>query len=187
MKLDANMAPVGSVEAKDDFAMAPPGYGLTSDNQRWPWGQPPKDSDPSVVLDKAIAAVSETAAKREMFKLLTVGVSVEVIVEGYIFQGFSDGKFSPDVGLLIKGPLGIAIAGMADKEGIPYRLFENDDQLERNEMDDETFFRMMKKNNPTMFAYMSEQINEGLREGYAPQEPEEENFMTIKKQTKEAS
>ena len=181
------MAPVGSVEAKDDFAMAPPGYGLTSDNQRWPWGQPPKDSDPSVVLDKAIAAVSETAAKREMFKLLTVGVSVEVIVEGYIFQGFSDGKFSPDVGLLIKGPLGIAIAGMADKEGIPYRLFENDDQLERNEMDDETFFRMMKKNNPTMFAYISEQINEGLREGYAPQEPEEENFMTIKKQTKEAS
>ena len=187
MKLDANMAPVGSVEAKDDFAMAPPGYGLTSDNQRWPWGQPPKDSDPSVVLDKAIAAVAETAAKREMFKLLTVGVSVEVIVEGYIFQGFSDGKFSPDVGLLIKGPLGIAIAGMADKEGIPYRLFENDDQLERNEMDDETFFRMMKKNNPTMFAYISEQINEGLREGYAPQEPEEENFMTIKKQTKEAS
>ena len=187
MKLNANMAPVGSVEAKDDFAMAPPGYGLTSDNQRWPWGQPPKDSDPSVVLDKAIAAVSETAAKREMFKLLTVGVSVEVIVEGYIFQGFSDGKFSPDVGLLIKGPLGIAIAGMADKEGIPYRLFENDDQLERNEMDDETFFRMMKKNNPTMFAYISEQINEGLREGYAPQEPEEENFMTIKKQTKEAS
>ena len=181
------MAPVGSVEAKDDFAMAPPGYGLISDNQRWPWGQPPKDSDPSVVLDKAIAAVSETAAKREMFKLLTVGVSVEVIVEGYIFQGFSDGKFSPDVGLLIKGPLGIAIAGMADKEGIPYRLFENDDQLERNEMDDETFFRMMKKNNPTMFAYISEQINEGLREGYAPQEPEEENFMTIKKQTKEAS
>ena len=187
MKLDANMAPVGSVEAKDDFAMAPPGYGLISDNQRWPWGQPPKDSDPSVVLDKAIAAVSETAAKREMFKLLTVGVSVEVIVEGYIFQGFSDGKFSPDVGLLIKGPLGIAIAGMADKEGIPYRLFENDDQLERNEMDDETFFRMMKKNNPTMFAYISEQINEGLREGYAPQAPEEENFMTIKKQTKEAS
>ena len=187
MKLDANMAPVGSVEAKDDFAMAPPGYGLISDNQRWPWGQPPKDSDPSVVLDKAIAAVSETAAKREMFKLLTVGVSGEVIVEGYIFQGFSDGKFSPDVGLLIKGPLGIAIAGMADKEGIPYRLFENDDQLERNEMDDETFFRMMKKNNPTMFAYISEQINEGLREGYAPQEPEEENFMTIKKQTKEAS
>ena len=187
MKLDANMAPVGSVEAKDDFAMAPPGYGLTSDNQRWPWGQPPKDADPSVVLDKAIAAVSETAAKREMFKLLTVGVSVEVIVEGYIFQGFSDGKFSPDVGLLIKGPLGIAIAGMADKEGIPYRFFENDDQLERNEMSDETFFRMMKQNNPTMFAYVSEQINEGLRQGYAPQEPEEENFMTMKKQTEEAS
>ena len=187
MKLDASMAPRGSVEAKDDFAPAPPGYGLTQDNQRWPWGQPPQDADPSIVLDKAIAAVSNKAAKREMFKLLVVGVSVEVIVEGYIFQGFSEGKFSPDVGLMIKGPLGIAIAGMADEEGIPYRFFENDNQLDANEMNDETFFRMMKENNPQMFSYVNEQINGGIRQGYAPQEPEEENFMTMKKQTEEAN
>ena len=54
MKLDANMAPVGSVEAKDDFAIAPPGHSLTQDNSKWAWGRPPQDVDPEIVLEKAI-------------------------------------------------------------------------------------------------------------------------------------
>jgi hypothetical protein len=32
-----------------------------------------------------------------------------------------------------------------------------------------------------MFAYVRETINEGIRRGEAPQPPEEENFMTMKK------
>jgi hypothetical protein len=115
-----------------------------------------------------------------MMKMLIVGASVEVLVEGYIMQAFQEGKFSPDVGLLIKGPLAMVIAGMAEEEGVPYRLFENDDALERDEMDDATFFRMMKQNNPAMFAYVSEQINEDIRRGYVPEEPEPESFMNMK-------
>ena len=48
-------------------------------------------------------------------------------------------------------------------------------------MDDRTFFRMMRQNNPAMFAYVSETINEGIREGRMPQSPKDENFMTMKK------
>ena len=85
-----------------------------------------------------------------------IGASVEALVEGYIIQNFQEGNFTPDVGLLIKGPLAMVIAGMAEEEGIPYRFFERDDELEKDEMDDETFFRMMKRNNPQMFAVISE-------------------------------
>ena len=177
----------GSVEDKDPFASAPPGHSLTEDISKWAWCRPPQDVDPEVVIQKAINSLKQPMVKEEMMKLLIVGVSVEVMVEGYILQGFQDGRFNPDVGLLIKGPLSLYIANMAEEEGIPYRLFENADALEEGKMDDKTFFRMMKQNNPTMFAYVSEQINEGLRQGYAPQEPEEENFMTMKKQTEEAS
>ena len=100
--------------------------------------------------------------RQELFKLLLVGASVEALVEGYIFQKFSDGGFSPDVGLLIKGPLALYIANMAEEEGIPYRFFENDDELTKDEMNDETFFRMLKENNPGMFSFIREQLNEGL-------------------------
>ena len=181
MKIDENAPMKGSIEAKDPFSKAPPGYSLTIDNQQWAWGQPPRDTDPKVVLEKAIDALSQKRNKRELMKLLVVGASIETLVEGYIFQGFQEGKFTPDVGMLIKGPLGMVIAGMAEDEGIPYRLFENDDEIERSEMDDKTFFRMMRQNNPAMFAYVNEQINEQIRQGYIPEEPAPESFMNMER------
>jgi len=162
----------------DPFSAAPPGHSLTEDNTKWPWGRPPEIVDPDEALDRSIESIMEPKNKQELFKLLMVGVSVEVLVEGMLFQGFRDGKYTPDVGLLIKGPLGIIIADLAEEEGIPYRLFENDDTLEKGEMDDETFVRMMKDNNPQMFEYVRENLNAALRAGNAPQEP---SFMTMKR------
>ena len=45
-------------------------------------------------------------------------------------------------------------------------------------MDDETFFRMMKRNNPSMFSFIKEEINKGIREGTMPEEVTEENFLS---------
>lgn len=171
----------GTIEAKDSFAMAPPGHSLTIDNERWPWGQPQERVDPQTVLDKAVDSLDVPAVREEMMKLLMVGASVEALVEGYIFQAFQEGGFSPDVGLIIKGPLAMYIASVAEEENIPYRLFENEDALTKNEMDDKTFFTMMRDNNPAMFAYVSETINEGVRQGRMPKPREEENFMTMEK------
>jgi|TARA_R100000482_G_scaffold122046_1_gene68898 hypothetical protein len=166
----------------DQFNVAPPGHSLTEDNSKWPWGRPSEMADPDEALDRAIESIMQPKTKQELFKLLMVGVSVEVLVEGMLFQGFRDGKYTPDVGLLIKGPLGIVIADMAEEEGIPYRLFENDDVLEKGEMDDETFFRMMKDNNPQMFSYIRENVNASIRAGNTPQEP---NFMTMEREKEE--
>lgn len=171
----------GTIEAKDSFAMAPPGHSLTIDNERWPWGQPQERVDPQTVLDKAVDSLDVPAVREEMMKLLMVGASVEALVEGYIFQAFQEGGFSPDIGLIIKGPLAMYIASVAEEENIPYRLFENEDAVTKDEMDDQTFFAMMRENNPAMFAYVSETINEGIRRGQMPQPREEENFMTMEK------
>ena len=171
----------GTIEAKDSFAMAPPGHSLTIDNERWPWGQPQERVDPQIVLDKAVDSLDVPAVREEMMKLLIVGASVEALVEGYIFQAFQEGGFSPDIGLIIKGPLAMYIASVAEEENIPYRMFENETALTKDEMDDKTFFTMMRDNNPAMFAYVSETINEGVRQGRMPKPREEENFMTMEK------
>ena len=180
MKLDNAAAPVGSIESKDPFAVVPPGYGLTSDNSRWPWGNPPAVVNPKQALDEAIASLEKKKTKRELMKLLMVGASIESLVEGYIFQKFSDGGFNPDVGLLIKAPLALYIANMAEEESIPYRFFENEDELSKDEMSDETFFTMLKENNPGLFSFVREQINEGIRQGNMPDEVEEKSFLSSK-------
>jgi hypothetical protein len=174
-------APVGSIEAKDDFAPAPPGHSLTEDNTRWAWGKPQQVVDPEVALEQAINSIKQPKIQLEMVKLLLVGASVEMLVEGYLLQAFHEGRFGPDVGLLIKAPLSFYIASIAEEENIPYRFFENDDALEKGTMDDEMFLMMMKRNNPSMFNHIREEINKGIREGNSPKP---ENFLNAKKEDK---
>mgnify|MGYP003633602927 FL=1 len=166
----------------EEFNTAPPGHSLTEDNSKWPWGRPPEMVDPDQALDSLIDKLMDPRKKQELFKLLMVGVSVEVIVEGTLFQAFRDGRFTPDVGLLLKGPLGIIIADMAEEENIPYRLFENDNTLEEGDMDEQTFVQMMKDNNPQMFEYVRENLNAAIRAGNAPQEP---SFMNMDREGEE--
>lgn len=184
--MEEDMIPVpGSVEAKDQFAAAPPGHSLTLDNERWPWGKPPREVNPEAALSAALDSLEVKTTQEEMFKLLMVGASIESLVEGYLFQAFQDGQFMPDVGMLIKGPLAMYIANMAEENNVPYRLFENSDALTEDEMDDQTFFTMMRENNPAMFAYVSNQINESVRKGNAPRPPVEDNFMNMMTDEKE--
>lgn len=165
----------------DRFSAAPPGYSLTQDNSQWPWGQPAKYADPDAALEDSIKKLMKPRNKEELFKLLMVGVSIEVIIEGIIFTGFQEGMFTPDVGLLMKPSLALVIADMAEEENIPYRLFENDDAETEGTMDDETFLRMMQQNNPRMFNMIREQANAAFRAGNTPREPEpERGFLSAK-------
>ena len=181
--MNEEMQPMrGSVEAKDEFAVAPPGHSLTTDNTRWSWGNAPVDVDPEIVLTKAISSLKKPKVRNEMIKLLIGGVSVETMIEGYILQGFHDGRFTPDVGLLIKPALATVVAGMAEEDGVPYRMFENKDAGEEDTMDDKTFFKMIKTNNPRMFAFIKENVNQSIREG---NKPLEENFLNAELKTEE--
>ena len=144
----------------DRFSSAPPGYSLTLDNQQWPWGQPAKFADPEQALESSIEKLMKP-------------------------RNNQDGLFTPDVGMLMKPALALVIADMAEEEGIPYRMFENDGIETQGEMDDETFLRMMKANNPRLYATIKEDLNAALRAGMAPREPEPERGFLSAKQGEE--
>ena len=156
----------GSAEAIDEFSAAPPGISLTSDNSKWPWGNPPEETDVDVIVENAARKLqSDEVFRDEVFKLLLAGVSVEHIVETWVIDGFENGRFNLDAGLLAKGPLGIFIAYMADTIVGPSRMFEKDTPQDERRMDDATYFRLMKTNNPAMFSTIREGINRAVRNG----------------------
>jgi len=156
----------GSIEAKDPFAQSIPGTSLTTDNKKWAWGNPPENSDPEVVLQEATDRLDDPRFREDMMKLLLAGVSIEHIVETWVIDGFESGKFSLDVGMLTKGPLGVYIAYVAEQEDVSYRMFEKEDGGRNdNRVDDESFFMLMKDNNPTMFETLREGLNSTLRKG----------------------
>ena len=75
----------------------------------------------------------------------------------------------------MKGPLGLYIASIAEDEGIPYRLFENENAFEEEELDDEHVLRIMKMNNPSMFKLLQQRTREAIREG--KKIPDDESFL----------
>ncbi len=157
----------GSLESRDRFAAAPPGISLTTDNQKWPWGNPPQEVDVDVILEQATARIDDDEIfKDELYKLLTAGISIEHIVEAWVSDGFEEGKFSLDAGLLAKGPLAMYIAYVAEQDGVPYRMFERDDVNEDRRMDNADYLRVLKTNNPNMFAVMKENLNKTIRTGF---------------------
>jgi len=163
--MDQLQQSLNNVQKKDPMLAPVPGSSLTIDNRNWNWGNPPEQVDPELVLDRAIDFLEGPDNKEELYKLLIAGISVESLVEGYMIQGFQDGKFSIDVGLLLKPQLALYISGMAEEDNIPYRLFEREDELEKGKTTDQEFFSIMKTNNPTMFSYMKEILNEEIRKG----------------------
>lgn len=170
----------GSVDARDDFAAAPPGISLTTDNANWPWGNPPQEVDVDVILEEATNRIEDDEVFRdEMMKLLLAGVSVEHLVETWVMDGFQNGKFSLDAGLIAKGPLAMYIAYVAEEMDIPYRMFEKEDPTESERMDDVTYFRLMKTNNPQMFNRIREELNRGVRMGLDAYEESMSNGMDM--------
>ena len=160
----------------DMLASAPAGISLTEDNSKFPWGNPPKESDPDKVMTTMLDRLDKPKAKTNMLKLLMAGMSVESLVEGMVYKGFESGDFSLDVGMLMKGPLSLYMADMAEQEGVPYRLLEDEQALERGVISDESMLRIMKKNNPNMYTYLNEQVNQIVRAG---------GLENIEKQVKE--
>ena len=149
----------------DMLALPPAGVSLTQDNSKFPWGNPPKEAAPDKVLPNSLDSLANTANKENMLKLLLAGVSVETLVEGWVYSGFESGEHSLDTGLLLKAPIATYIASIAEEEGIPYRLFEDDAVFEEDEIPDETVLKLMKKNNPNMYNYFNEQVNKVIRMG----------------------
>ena len=157
------LAEKGSIEATDPFSKAPPGFALTVDNGNLPFGRPPDEVDPEKILENAIAFFDEPLNKDRFRKLLVAGLSVETLIEGFIIGGFQEGRFSLDAGLLVKAPLAMYMANIAEEEMLPYKLFEKDDALDEAGMADEDFLKLMKANNPTMFSKLKEALNANIR------------------------
>ena len=155
--LDQKLQEVGE---KDAFSAAIPGSSLTSDNQKWNWGNPPQQVDPAIVLKEAVDFLKVPDNKFELYKMLATGVSIETLVEGYMIQGFQEGKFTLDAGLLAKPTLSLYMAYLAEQNDVPYRFFERDDALTKNRLDNRDFLSLMKSNNPNMFEALRNTLEE---------------------------
>ena len=95
-----------------------PGQSLADEPGNYPWEHPPKQTDPSAVLESLWERLTDTESAEQVILMLESGVPVEAIARVITFTGFAEGEFTPDVGLLIAEPLMKMITAVGMRAGV---------------------------------------------------------------------
>ena len=143
------MAEIYNQEAVDALVNAGkpiPGQSLTNDpDQRYPWENPPEYTD----YKQALNFIADQLLDKEVYVPLMKGIGAGVPITDITLQmlqaGFEQGKWNPDLLMMLIEPTVYTLMALAEKANIQYRI--NGDEEEDMDEDDEKDIQMMKQKN----------------------------------------
>ena len=143
------MAEIYNQEAVDALVNAGkpiPGQSLTNDpDPRDPWESPPEYTD----YKQALNFIADQLLDKEVYVPLMKGIGAGVPITDITLQmlqaGFEQGKWNPDLLMMLIEPTVYTLMALAEKANIQYRI--NGDEEEDMDEDDEKDIQMMKQKN----------------------------------------
>ena len=110
------------------FDRAVPGQSLTNEPGNYPWEHPPQFTDPKEASEFLWEKLHSPKMLEQMIMLLESQVPVEALVRVVLFNGFSEGKWTPDLAILLAPILTQQIIAIGKKAEIKsMRILLNDD------------------------------------------------------------
>lgn len=155
-----------TITPESRFSKAPPGYSLTGTPGIYPWENPPEHTTAPEAVDAIIDNLEKPQVQEMYVQLLAAGVSIEELVGTMVRVGFMEGKFTVDVGELIKAPLAFYLMGLAADANIPANVFTTPDGMPRKNygMRDAQILNTMRKRNPEFAQFITKEHPERLRQ-----------------------
>jgi len=133
-----------SKEAVDAFANTGrpiPGQSLTSNpNEPRPFEGAPEFTNFKEALDYTVTELLDPKAYLSLMGAVGDNVPILDLVMQITYVGFREGKWNPDLMLMLVEPLIFVLMSLAEKAGIEYRIDSEDDD------DDDTVFEERAKN-----------------------------------------
>jgi len=106
-----------------------PGQSLTnSPDQPYNWETPPEYANPKEAMLYVFETLTVPETTTNLLLSLSNGVGVIDIASITLYSGFLEGKWSPDLMLLLMEPTMYMIMALAEKADIPYSLEAGDDE-----------------------------------------------------------
>ena len=151
-----------SQEAVDSFAQAGrpiPGQSLTSNpDEPRPFERPPDFTNFKEALDYTTAELLAEENYMSIVGALGDGIPVTDLAMQIGYVGFREGKWNPDLMMMLMEPLMYLLMALAEKAGVDYRI---DDEDEDEDEEDDTLFEEKSKN-------IAETIKEKVDKGQIP-------------------
>lgn len=113
-----------SGKKRSRFDVAIPGQSLTKPPKQYPWESPPEYTTQDEVIDFYMNKFENDETLFGLFAMLESGIPVTTIVTSMIMHGFSEGLYTPDLGVLAGEDLATIIMLIADEAEIEYKIGE---------------------------------------------------------------
>ena len=78
-----------------------PGQGLTDKPGNYPWEHPPQYTDTMEASEYIWDKLTHPSFVKQVIAMLDAGIPVEAIARIVVFSGFTEGKWTPDVGFVL--------------------------------------------------------------------------------------
>jgi hypothetical protein len=114
--------PSGAERSRFDVAI--PGQSLTKEPKSYPWESAPMFTTNDEVMDYYFDRFDNDDTLFGLFAMLESGIPVTTIVTSMIMHGFSEGMYTPDLGILVGEDIAMLIMAVAEEAGIDYKIGE---------------------------------------------------------------
>tara|TARA_R110000751_G_scaffold73044_2_gene147894 strand:- start:2996 stop:3586 length:591 start_codon:yes stop_codon:yes gene_type:complete len=116
-----------------------PGEGMTNspDNPK-AWERPPEHSDEDTAMKELYLLLTEQDKLRELIRIIDEGIALDEIAQVVLYKGYTEGKYNPDLMLLLVEPTIYLLISIADYAEIKdYVLYEGEDNDPDTEIPDD--------------------------------------------------
>ena len=105
-----------------------PGQSLTNDPDKpYAWETPPEFTNPHEAIDYILVTLLEPETIKNISKSLTAGASLIDITNVLLYSGFTGGKWTPDLMILLMEPTIYILMAIAERLDVEY-LIDNEDE-----------------------------------------------------------
>lgn len=110
-----------------------PGESLTADpDEGYPWKGPPEYTGVVKASEYVFDILTEEETYINLMNIIEDGMPVMDIAQVILFQGFNQGKWNPDLMLLLIEPVTYILMALAERADVEYKIYtgEEDDEAE---------------------------------------------------------
>ena len=108
---------------------ATPGESLTSNpDEHKNWEQPPEYTNIQDALEDVLSLLIEEKTYVSIVGAIGKGIPISDVVQQILYIGFTQGKWNPDMMLLLIEPLMYLVMSLCEKAGVKYTLYRGEEE-----------------------------------------------------------
>jgi len=111
-----------------------PGQGLTSDpDNPYPWEKPPEFTDLEQGIQFIFGRLIDPESYISIMDVIDSGTPLMDVTQGILFKGFTEGKWNPDLMMLLAEPTAYMLMALAERADIDFKVYRGEDEDEDSE------------------------------------------------------